>query len=181
LNNAVGVTVAATVLSGQAASPVNVSGSQLEPSRVPAPPIDPFLDTDGDGLPDWYELLIGTDPYNPDTDHDGLTDYQEIFVYHTDPLNPDSDGDGFTDGVEIQFGSDPLSPSSTPLNVRPRGQLMPPGSTNLAKVAGNNGSKKDSDKKGIAYVQSNPRKPKGRKAASLGGVSSSFVRGRVDR
>ncbi|MEA3304564.1 MAG: hypothetical protein U9Q15_02295 [Patescibacteria group bacterium] len=32
------------------------------------------LDTDGDGLSDEKELLLGTDPENPDTDGDGLND-----------------------------------------------------------------------------------------------------------
>ncbi len=36
------------------------------------------LDTDGDGLEDWLEVLLGTDPANPDTDGDGTTDGQEI-------------------------------------------------------------------------------------------------------
>lgn len=31
-------------------------------------------DTDGDGLMDWEEELIGTDPYNPDSDGDGISD-----------------------------------------------------------------------------------------------------------
>lgn len=38
-----------------------------------------FLDSDGDGLPDIYENMIGTDLNNPDTDGDGLTDYQEVY------------------------------------------------------------------------------------------------------
>ena len=32
------------------------------------------LDTDGDGVPDASEVLLGTDPMNPDTDGDGLND-----------------------------------------------------------------------------------------------------------
>lgn len=32
------------------------------------------LDTDGDGLPDTAEKLLGTDPRNPDTDGDGKND-----------------------------------------------------------------------------------------------------------
>jgi len=55
------------------------------------------LDSDHDGLPDYFERQIGTDPYNPDTDGDGLSDYDEIFKYKTDPLKKDSDGDGISD------------------------------------------------------------------------------------
>jgi hypothetical protein len=64
-------------------------------------------DSDGDGLPDDYELLIGTDPLNADSDGDGLTDAQELTL-HTDPLNPDSDNDGDSDGDEVAAGTDPL-------------------------------------------------------------------------
>jgi len=46
-------------------------------------------DSDGDGLPDWFELLIGTSPYMVDTDGDGVSDYIEFFL-GTDPLNPNS-------------------------------------------------------------------------------------------
>jgi len=36
------------------------------------------LDTDEDGVEDWLEILLGTDPTNPDTDGDGTSDGQEI-------------------------------------------------------------------------------------------------------
>ncbi len=36
------------------------------------------LDSDGDGLKDWEELLAGTDPKNPDTDGDGIPDNEEV-------------------------------------------------------------------------------------------------------
>lgn len=84
-------------------------------------PVDPLIDSDGDGLPDWLEMLIGTDPHNPDTDGDGLNDFDELYLYRTSPLNADTDGDGFSDGMEVLFGSDPLDPNSTPLNKQPRG------------------------------------------------------------
>lgn len=32
------------------------------------------IDSDGDGLKDWEEILYGTDPNNPDTDGDGVND-----------------------------------------------------------------------------------------------------------
>lgn len=69
------------------------------------------LDSDGDGLIDLYELLIGTDPNNPDSDGDGLDDGREL-VIGTDPLNPDTDGDGLSDGFEVQIGTDPLNPDT---------------------------------------------------------------------
>lgn len=35
-------------------------------------------DSDGDGLPDWYEQMIGTDPWDTDTDNDGISDGAEV-------------------------------------------------------------------------------------------------------
>jgi len=69
------------------------------------------LDRDGDGLGDLQELVIGTDPDNPDTDGDGLTDGQELDI-GTDPVNPDTDGDGLTDGEELDIGTDPTNPDT---------------------------------------------------------------------
>ncbi|MCL2049228.1 MAG: hypothetical protein FWG87_10940, partial [Defluviitaleaceae bacterium] len=70
-------------------------------------------DSDGDGLTNYEEFLLGTNPNSPDTDGDGLTDYEEVHIYGTDPLNPDTDGDGLTDYEEIHvFGTDPLNPDT---------------------------------------------------------------------
>jgi hypothetical protein len=107
-------------------------------------PLDPFADSDGDGLPDWYELTIGTDPRNADSDGDGLSDFEELFIYRTNPLDPDTDGDGFSDGVEIQFGSDPLNGASTPLNPQPRREIA---RTNEGKGNANGQSQKPNQRK----------------------------------
>jgi hypothetical protein len=50
-------------------------------------------DTDGDGIEDFWEWLIGTDPRAADTDGDGLTDYEEWFQWYTAPTSVDTDGD----------------------------------------------------------------------------------------
>ena len=44
------------------------------------------LDTDGDGLLDAEEDMLGTDPTKADTDGDGVTDYDEVYATFTDPL-----------------------------------------------------------------------------------------------
>jgi hypothetical protein len=56
-------------------------------------------DTDGDGLSDAQEVILGTDPTNADTDADGLKDGVEVF-FGLNPLSADTDGDGLNDGAE---------------------------------------------------------------------------------
>jgi hypothetical protein len=54
-------------------------------------------DIDNEGLPDYYEKQIGTDPNNHDSDGDGLSDFDEVFKYRLNPLSKDTDGDGIPD------------------------------------------------------------------------------------
>ena len=68
--------------------------------------VDIGEDSDGDGLGDIAEGIVGTDPTNPDSDGDGVPDGQE-FSLGTDPLDADSDGDGQSDGQEVESGTDP--------------------------------------------------------------------------
>lgn len=79
-------------------------------------------DTDGDGLPDAWELAHALDPNDDganhgasgDPDHDGLTNSEELaLAIH--PNSADSDGDGSGDRVEADAGADPASPLSAPL------------------------------------------------------------------
>lgn len=71
------------------------------------------IDSDGDGLTDKDETVIGTDPYDPDTDKDGLSDGEEVHKFKTDPLNPDSDWDALKDGAEVlKYLSNPLNPDT---------------------------------------------------------------------
>lgn len=64
-------------------------------------------DSDGDGLGDFTEAALGTDPNDPDTDDDGLSDGNEV-AFGTNPLNSDSDNDNLADGAEVALGTDPL-------------------------------------------------------------------------
>ena len=78
----------------------------------PNNPLDAVDDPDQDGLANRDEYARGTDPRNPDTDGDGLLDGREVNELHTNPLLTDTDGDGFRDGLEVQTGSNPLDRKS---------------------------------------------------------------------
>lgn len=80
----------------------------------PNQPLDAFLDADGDGLTVVDEFTLGLDPKNPDTDGDTLLDGDELAL-GTDPLLFDSDGDGVSDGLELRAESDPRDDASVNL------------------------------------------------------------------
>lgn len=60
---------------------------------------DAASDADGDGLTNLDELNRGLRAGHSDTDADALNDGAELAA-GTDPLNPDTDGDGIRDGVD---------------------------------------------------------------------------------
>lgn len=77
---------------------------------------DEFLDTDEDGLPDYWEIQygldeesnVGDDGPSGDLDEDGLTNLEEYEDYNTDPFDSDTDGDGLNDDDEVNsHGTDP--------------------------------------------------------------------------
>ncbi|MCB1875956.1 MAG: carboxypeptidase regulatory-like domain-containing protein [Chromatiales bacterium] len=94
-----------------------------------------FTDSDGDGLSDQQELLLGTNPNAADSDGDGLNDRFEVDngfdplqpgeqnldpdsdgldnlaeqAAGSDPNQADSDGDGLTDPQELALGTNPSS------------------------------------------------------------------------
>ena len=76
---------------------------------------DEFIDTDGDGLPDWLEIRLagsatGASPAGDD-DADTLTNLWE-YENGTDPENADTDGDGRDDDVEIADETNLLHPDN---------------------------------------------------------------------
>lgn len=68
-------------------------------------------DTDGDGMPDGWEVDHGLNPLvndsSLDPDSDGLTNLQE-YMLGTDPKDNDTDNDGMPDGWEVLNGLNPL-------------------------------------------------------------------------
>lgn len=85
----------------------------------------PELDTDGDGIPDLLEPLLGLSPGSTnslggsladgdlDFDYDGVANARELQL-GTDPLLADSDGDRWDDASEILSGTNPNDPRSGP-------------------------------------------------------------------
>ncbi|MDH5687329.1 MAG: hypothetical protein OEZ48_05675, partial [Candidatus Bathyarchaeota archaeon] len=63
-------------------------------------------DTDGDGMWDLVEAVIGTDFNNTDSDFDRLNDTFEVWN-NLDPLEPDSNNDGLSDYHEVMNVSSP--------------------------------------------------------------------------
>lgn len=58
-------------------------------------------DTDGDGVENMVETMLGTSPTLSDTDADGLNDYKEVIVYGTNATAKDTDGDVLEDDEEL--------------------------------------------------------------------------------
>lgn len=75
-------------------------------------------DTDGDRMLDREEALLkGVNPYvsdgSADSDGDGLSNFKEVLL-KTNPVEKDSDGDGFEDGYELNNGSNPAQHGRMP-------------------------------------------------------------------
>ncbi len=79
--------------------------------------LDDCPDSDGDGIVDAVEILIGSDPNDADSDDDGVPDGEEAGGCNDYPecmpdsdgdglinvLDPDSDNDGLRDGTEMGY------------------------------------------------------------------------------
>jgi hypothetical protein len=82
------------------------------------------FDSDGDGLPDYWEKAYNLDPKNDSGDHgpkadidgDGLSNLEE-YNLSTHPRDRDTDKDQSADGTEILLGTDPNNPYSKALKV----------------------------------------------------------------
>jgi hypothetical protein len=93
-----------------AAQAVSVDELPAPPAPTPEPLVAPNnnTDTDQDGLTDFLEERIGTDPTRPDTDNDTINDGEEVLgfqhagrTWFSDPLQIDSNSDGQADTLEL--------------------------------------------------------------------------------
>lgn len=112
--------------------------------------VDIALDTDGDGLGDALEMMLGSDVSDTDSDDDGLADGEEdanrngvVDAGETSPINRDTDGDGVQDGTELGRSSGVADPDGVgPLSGTDLSVFVPdadPSSTTLPTVADTDG------------------------------------------
>ena len=92
--------------------PDRISSEEIAALMDPLVPCDKETantrDTDNDGLPDMFELELGTNPFDYDTDGDGLPDGYEVYIakeesdplkYATNDLDCDADLNVDSDGM----------------------------------------------------------------------------------
>ncbi|MDC3959529.1 MopE-related protein [Polyangium jinanense] len=127
-------------------------------------------DTDGDGLSDAEEGMLGTDPADADTDDDGVPDGAEPSKDADsdgdgliNALDPDSDDDGLPDGTEMGYGCDDPATDPAPLSCEPDGDLGAT-KTDPTKADTDGGGKpdglEDADHDGVVDAgETNPNDP----------------------
>ncbi|EYF07083.1 isopeptide-forming domain-containing fimbrial protein [Chondromyces apiculatus] len=130
----------------------NFNGVFDESETDPNDPADDgiIVDTDGDGLSDILEGVLGTDPEDADSDDDGVPDGLEPnFSDDHDgdglinALDPDSDNDGLFDGTEM--GLDCPNPPTDPAANNCIADADPTTTTNPLDADTDNGGALDGD------------------------------------
>ncbi len=105
------------------AEDLNRNGNIDAGERNPNNPADDqgVPDTDGDGLPDDVERVLGTDPNDADSDDDGILDGAEP------NFASDTDGDGLINALDEDSDNDALFDGTE------RGVVTAPAATNVAR------------------------------------------------
>lgn len=110
-------------------------------------------DTDGDGLPDVYEIYVFHSDINcMDTDGDGIPDGYEVYDLGTNPILSDSDDNGIKDDMEDADGDGLYNRKEYDLGTNPiEADTDFDGLTDLEEleVYGTNPLKMDTDEDGI--------------------------------
>ncbi|MFA7368731.1 MAG: S8 family serine peptidase, partial [Kiritimatiellales bacterium] len=113
-----------------------VSGGRLNVKNLIA-----LQDSDGDGMPDDWEVANGLNPNDPsdailDLDGDHLNNRGE-YENRCDPRNADTDGDSLMDGWEVTYGFSPNSPTGGLTVASSVGGFNTSGTAKNIAVAGN--------------------------------------------
>jgi parallel beta-helix repeat protein len=90
----------------------DLTGKVLTGGRLNVEQLLALQDSDGDGMPDEWEILYGLNPSIDDADGDPDGDHLinvNEYLNGTDPSNSDTDGDSLVDGWEVTYGFDPNS------------------------------------------------------------------------
>ncbi|MBU0976642.1 MAG: LPXTG cell wall anchor domain-containing protein [Patescibacteria group bacterium] len=146
------------------------SSSTQTTTTTSAPVIDE-TDTDGDGMPDYWEKQYSCTNYlivdsSEDADNDSLINYAE-YLNDCDPCNSDTDGDGMPDGWELEYSLNPniYDASSDPDND---------GFTNLEEYE-NGTNPRVSDIKIPTGLPETGEKEKGTNWLLIGGLAIGFL------
>ena len=90
---------------------------------------DVTLDSDGDGIPDWWEIAHGLNPHDPNDagqlSGDGQLTNLDKYNLGLNPTTADSDGDGIPDAVEIANGTDPTHKDAPVVALKVTGFTTP--------------------------------------------------------
>lgn len=109
-------------------------------------------DIDFDGLSELQEFQNKTHTLKADSDGDGLSDGKEVRIHQTNPLLQDTDGDGLSDWAEVS------NHNTNPLSWDTDGDLLPDGweiqyGLNPRSASGANGANGDPDGDGLSNFQ----------------------------
>ncbi len=126
-------------------STIDPNGADGDPNSNGIPNIDEYAngtspventDTDGDGLPDWWEMSYFETSATADPDTDGLNNLGE-YTNRTNPNDDDTDDDGLPDGWEVTWGLSPIDDGTIDVKNGATGDFDSDGLSNLFEYNNN--------------------------------------------